>query len=158
MQTFETTPYPKQVAVETAAPFVPQPVRPAPQPVQPSFQPAPAVQQQVHQVFTTPIPHRPFVPETFVEQVEAGQANLVPAPVQPQPYVAPAHITQEIQPAPQPYVAPVAPVAQEIHTIQPIQPAPIHPAPLQPAHVVQETAHVAPETVRKFLFVSKRLK
>ncbi|CCD73079.1 Prion-like-(Q/N-rich)-domain-bearing protein [Caenorhabditis elegans] len=146
VQTFETTPYPKQVAVETAAPFVPQPVRPAPQPVQPSFQPAPAVQQQVHQVFTTPIPHRPFVPETFVEQVEAGQANLVPAPVQPQPYVAPAHITQEIQPAPQPYVAPVAPVAQEIHTIQPIQPAPIHPAPLQPAHVVQETAHVAPET------------
>ncbi|EGT43430.1 hypothetical protein CAEBREN_12695 [Caenorhabditis brenneri] len=88
VQSFETTtPYPKQVALQTIAPFVPQPVQPA----QPVPQPIRTVQPQVSQPQPAPqqvnylAPQVPSVSQHVVETVQPVVKPIQPAPIQPAP-------------------------------------------------------------------------
>ncbi|UMM29587.1 hypothetical protein L5515_011874 [Caenorhabditis briggsae] len=96
VQSFETTtPYPKQVALQTVAPFVPQPAQPVqPQVSQPVVPHVPSV-SHVPSLSAPVATSAPFVPETFVEPVQPVQTiqPIQPAPIRPAP-LQPAHNVQ----------------------------------------------------------------
>uniref|UniRef100_A0A1I7TDV3 Protein transport protein sec16 n=1 Tax=Caenorhabditis tropicalis TaxID=1561998 RepID=A0A1I7TDV3_9PELO len=85
VQSFETTtPFPKQVALNTIAPFAPQPVQPVPKPIQ-TIQPQVYQPQPVPQQIHYPAPQVPSVPQTVVETIQPVVHPIQPAPVQPAP-------------------------------------------------------------------------